>query len=255
MLDDSTPEYPLCACGCGRSVVRRDGRKQRFLRGHSGSGTKVDAVCATCAIPFRTERWRVDSFNRVYCSKSCCDSRPLVRETRPCSVCGAPLTRKPSIFRLAKNPVCASCVGALRHKSRVGPSVSVACESCGKEYLVWPSKAKINKHHYCSIECRALHIVGPANPSYTSGKGRKVEYGFNWKRQRRLALIRDKRRCQHCGKVPKDSRSLHVHHIRAAHLFAGDFESANALTNLITLCLPCHKAAEFGRVHVQTRLI
>lgn len=56
----------------------------------------------------------------------------------------------------------------------------------------------------------------------------------NWQTIRRVALDRDGWRCQTCGKAGR----LEVHHQRP--LFAG---GTNQPDNLLTLCVPCHKAA------------
>ena len=64
----------------------------------------------------------------------------------------------------------------------------------------------------------------------------------------RAALARDGGACRVCGKAPTKPRYLHVHHIRPAYLFDGDWESANDLSNLVTLCATCHKGVESGRI-------
>lgn len=247
MLPDST----LCACGCGRPIPpRNDSKQYRYIRGH-GTTKLVETACETCGKSIRSKV----RCAHVYCSIKCKGIANRRKITIRCPNCGKERLRKPHVDALAKSEFCYHCRGVLRSLNRVGPNVPVTCEACGKHYLVWPSKAKTNKHHYCSIDCRAKHIIGPNNPSFTSGHGRKVEYGFNWKRQRNAALKRDRFQCQHCGKRPKKPRYLHVHHIMPAHRFNGDYESANDLANLITLCMPCHKAAERGAIPIQPRLI
>lgn len=111
-----------------------------------------------------------------------------------------------------------------------------------------PSIVRKNAHFYCSRECRAISILGADNPAYRSGWGRRREYAGNWRRQRRAALARDGGACRVCGKAPTKPRYLHVHHIRPAYLFDGDWESANDLSNLVTLCATCHKGVESGRI-------
>jgi 5-methylcytosine-specific restriction endonuclease McrA len=56
--------------------------------------------------------------------------------------------------------------------------------------------------------------------------------------QKRKARARDDRTCQHCGAPGSD-----VHHIRPFRFFT-DYREANELTNLITLCKPCHRRAD-----------
>lgn len=57
--------------------------------------------------------------------------------------------------------------------------------------------------------------------------------------QKRKARTRDKRLCQTCGALGTD-----VHHIVPFRWFDGDWQKANALANLVTLCKPCHRKAD-----------
>lgn len=104
---------------------------------------------------------------------------------------------------------------------------------------------------------------------------RPNDYGPNWKSQRLRALDRDNHQCRMCGassdltgfqpdgleseeglQKPVRSRSLHVHHIRPFREFNyvpgqnENYQAANRLDNLITLCPGCHRQAEAGQ---QTR--
>lgn len=76
-------------------------------------------------------------------------------------------------------------------------------------------------------------------------------YGQNWYKQRKATLERDNYTCQACGKEGrrlKNNRwNLHVHHKSKIKNFVDsrtkevDYESANDLSNLVTLCQNCHK--------------
>lgn len=74
----------------------------------------------------------------------------------------------------------------------------------------------------------------------------KNGYGANWWKQRGKALKRDDYKCTKCG----SKRGLQVHHIRKIALFYNrnkgelDYESANHLSNLTTLCSRCHRVAD-----------
>lgn len=82
---------------------------------------------------------------------------------------------------------------------------------------------------------------------------RPNDYGPNWKTQRRRALARDNHQCRMCG---ASEGMLHVHHIRPFREFNyapgqnENYQEANQLDNLITLCPSCHRQAEAGQ---QTR--
>jgi 5-methylcytosine-specific restriction endonuclease McrA len=79
--------------------------------------------------------------------------------------------------------------------------------------------------------------------------GKVAAYGTSWPLQRALAFSRDGGRCQspdHDAARSANARLL-VHHIKPLRDFNGDTEAANQLSNLITLCNPCH-GAEHSRM-------
>ncbi|MEW5957509.1 MAG: Zn-binding domain-containing protein, partial [Chloroflexota bacterium] len=69
-----------------------------------------------------------------------------------------------------------------------------------------------------------------------------IDYGPNWPAQREQARARDGYRCQICG-APERGRAHDVHHKAPFRTFAS-YRQANQLSNLITLCRPCHRRAE-----------
>jgi DEAD/DEAH box helicase domain-containing protein len=75
------------------------------------------------------------------------------------------------------------------------------------------------------------------------------DYGPRWSTLRLAARTRDSFRCQVCGALEK-GREHDVHHKIPFREFVReasgqpDYERANHLTNLITLCPTCHKRAE-----------
>lgn len=85
-------------------------------------------------------------------------------------------------------------------------------------------------------------------------KGGVDYYGPNWERQRERRLEKDDYECVVCGlsdseiKERGDKDGLHVHHIEKLRLFEGengiDYERANRIENLITLCRTCHSRWE-----------
>lgn len=80
----------------------------------------------------------------------------------------------------------------------------------------------------------------------------KARYGPNWPTQRKKALERDNYTCVKCHHVgyrkPNGRWSVSVNHKRKIKLFVTanvlDWEAANDLSNLETLCEVCHKAAD-----------
>lgn len=75
---------------------------------------------------------------------------------------------------------------------------------------------------------------GDGSPSYQGG----------WDTARKTALERDDYECQDCGRTDDEQRDaygcgLNVHHKKRYRTF-DDPEQAHKLSNLITLCQPCH---------------
>ncbi|GGK79511.1 hypothetical protein GCM10009067_34780 [Haloarcula sebkhae] len=95
--------------------------------------------------------------------------------------------------------------------------------------------------------------VGPDHHNWKEQPGHEWrEYGDNWDEQRQKALERDDYTCQTpgCEWTQEDhreafKRGLHVHHIRPLSAFGVDenevdFERANRLENLVTVCAEHH---------------
>jgi DEAD/DEAH box helicase domain-containing protein len=68
------------------------------------------------------------------------------------------------------------------------------------------------------------------------------DYGPDWTLQKKLTRMRDHFTCQVCGAVETD-QAHHVHHKVPFKLFT-NYEQANRLENLTTLCPSCHRKAE-----------
>ena len=69
-----------------------------------------------------------------------------------------------------------------------------------------------------------------------------IDYGPDWLAQRASTRARDGYRCQVCG-LPENGREHDVHHKIPFRSFI-NYQQANILSNLITLCHPCHQKAE-----------
>ncbi len=76
-----------------------------------------------------------------------------------------------------------------------------------------------------------------------------------WQERREAARSRDGYRCRLCGKPEAHQRQHDVHHIRPLREFLAEaylngaelsavYKAAHALSNLMTLCSPCHRRAE-----------
>ena len=95
---------------------------------------------------------------------------------------------------------------------------------------------------------------GEANPRWKDQSERRY-YGSNWTQQRTRAVQRDGRVCQHPGcQITSETheerfgRDLHVHHVISLGAYDEDgsinYERANQLSNLVTLCLKHHSVWE-----------
>lgn len=252
-------EFRPCLCGCG-SLVRRfavDGKERHYRRGHappeSAQGKTNPVVCANCGKGCLVKRGRLHRGAPFYCGDQCRGQASRRDRDLTCFQCGKRFQRKSYRQPYAHDFCSLKCAGAFR-STLPRLEVPVTCSNCGRTFKVWQFKLRLNRNFYCNPKCRAAHIVGKNNPSFTDGAGRKRKYGPNWRQQARKAYLRDGYRCTHCGKKPKNRRHLHAHHIRPFRRFNGDWKSANQLPNLITLCLKCHKRAEKGKIQFQLPL-
>lgn len=171
-------------------------------------------ICVWCGKQFETFYCRKD---RKFCSHQC------MSEYGASVTPGAP--RKEG-FRIIQN-----------------------CKICGKPYETNRIQILLRGSSCCSKECVAelnsRRMRKDGNPNYRGGT---ILYrGANWGRQSRKALKRDGYRCQICGKrVNRHKHDYGIHHIRPFREYEGDYENANHLSNLITLCRSCHARVEFG---------
>jgi 5-methylcytosine-specific restriction endonuclease McrA len=155
-----------------------------------------------------------------------------------CQTCGATFQVSPSRFKHGRGKSCSPACQHAAVARKLQMRVTLTCHGCGCEYARAPSHAASDsgKGKYCSRHCRDTHRIRGLHPQYLGGPD---DYrGPNWQSQKRKAKSRDNRTCQHCQSVGSD-----VHHIRPFRLFS-DYLEANNLSNLITLCRPCHRVAD-----------
>lgn len=158
--------------------------------------------------------------------------------SRNCEHCGGSFQVIPSRLKHGRGRHCSPACqyAAIRARPK---GVPFSCVACGTQFSLAPSTVRNHRGagKYCSRVCRDKHWVGKNTPNWQNGSG-VYKRGNRWYSTRRRILARDKV-CQHCG--AKDE--LHVHHNIPFRMFE-DVASANADSNLVALCPPCHRKEE-----------
>jgi len=182
-------------------------------------------------------------------------------ETRQCSWCGDTIERAPSRFvnqRTGKEyerHFCdRGCRGAWESEHQSGDDhpqynhVTVECDWCGDTKDVKPTDAERVEHHFCDRDCMGRWFsTNRRGDDHHRWKGGPVgAYGPGWTRARREARERDGYECVSCGMTDdehlnKFNRELEVHHVTPIPADTDAPEQYHELTNLKTLCRPCHR--------------
>ena len=199
---------------------------------------RLKYVCLFCGKAFLDRAKK----KRKYCSRECAGkahSKSAKRITRTCDHCRHRFTTPdPSNWDARhQQRFCSSvCKGkgiAQERGLRLRKTTTFICEHCKQPFT---RVARIDRdYHYCGLKCFHAHHRGENHHCWQGGAERY--YGPNWEQQRRFALIRDEYRCQHCG---IENVTMSVHHIVPRSAFGMDWQAMNALSNLISLCSPCH---------------
>lgn len=174
-----------------------------------------------------------------------------------CIECGQQFLYYPSEKRGLYCPDCVADESVSCTPSRPDASgrVTVTCRYCGSEFSAVRSRAEANEDLYCDRACYRAGLSadrrargtwgGDDNPQWQGGIDTADHYGPAWNRQRRRALERDDHTCQRCGvNADKMAAPPEVHHKEPVRTF-DDPTDAHTLSNLVTLCRPCHRAVEY----------
>lgn len=214
--------------------------------------------CPTCGKSFQVDTHT--NPRKKFCSKPCANKNRADASKKSiftCQWCGKSFEewtyRKPSYC----SNQCRSEYGARQPKPHKKPRALVECKclTCGKLFSVDKTQIELRGGgKYCSRVCkyksRSITFSGENNPNYKGGVSHDNIYfrGSNWGAQKRKAVKRDNHMCQVCGAGGNLFNALGVHHIKPYRLFNGDFEAANQLSNLITLCRKHHALVECGKI-------
>lgn len=226
----------------------------------------AERVCANCEGPLESE------YATKYCSPECFhEGHSFAGEKNPnykgakksttCEICGTRFdfypSDKPGLF-------CADCVkneqwqtspriSGSDHPRWGGGKITKICDVCGEKVTRHPSGFADNVT-LCSPDCQGVWLsdsfTGQGHPNWKGG-GNEA-YGKGWRRAKLTTLERDDYTCLVCGKTKDDiGRNPDVHHIVPVRAFVeadgADKEDAHASRNLVTLCVTCHRRADFGR--------
>jgi len=211
---------------------------------------KISTICPRCNKTFE----HFPSVYRVFCSKDCHNKGTIKPHT--CKTCGKGFDAPAYLNRKFCSLNCAyqdkdrirSVIQKRKPRPKKGKTLyAKPCQQCGKEFKC--NLARVSTSRFCSLTCYHAWFAKQGRPSGDKSPFWKGGFngwrGPNWKAQSRLAKIRDNYTCQRCGfDGSKKSRSLCVHHIKPFKHFAGKWERANKLSNLVTLCFKCHGIVE-----------
>jgi 5-methylcytosine-specific restriction endonuclease McrA len=253
---------------CGKELANVAGMSTHHTRSHGGYVYLVKD-CAGCGgeIAKRLSDYN-ENADKHYCSNECMsawrsencsgEQHPRWNSDQPvvdCCICGDPVRRPQSYVdqhdKITCSKECRSEVLSDIMSKENNPNwkdnshTTSKCGHCEEEFEHVISRDR----SYCSRSCRAKDRTGKEAPNWKGGWESEY-YGPNWEEQRDRALERDGNECVYCGVSQDDAKGktgspLHVHHRQRKETFRDgsgnlDYESANALSNLITLCVVCH---------------
>lgn len=220
---------------------------------------RVTLRCRYCSAEFEVLHCQQDTHK--YCSKECrlmdgwTQADPSKRSVFTCEWCHKKFEewtyRKP---RFCSSQCRSEYAAHLPKPWQRKPNIHIlrTCAFCGRRYKTTIHQIRLRGSRFCSTKCKNAQMSidrrGEKNPHWSGGTLGADAYGPNWGRQRRRAAKRDKHTCQNCGYQAGGDHILDVHHIIPLRDFDGDWQAANKLSNLITLCRPCHIQIESGQI-------
>lgn len=163
-------------------------------------------------------------------------------EKRDCIICNYEMTVPKSVKTIT---TCSNYCKRVKLKMQKSKGYYTQCRVCDK--AIWSQPKK--KRQFCSITCSNVGTrLFSAERNIKRGTYKKY-YGPSWLSQRRLARERDGFGCQMCKVSEVEyGMELSVHHIKPFVLFSSS-EEANQLSNLLSVCEPCHRKIHSGDMH------
>lgn len=220
---------PALTCErCGRPRNRKHGNRRFCSRSCAAEAVRgPQNRCSICAVDIGP-RASACNVHRHTAKRS--------QRERKCRQCGSGFIPFDSQLRRSAGVYCSrDCYNAARAPRLA--FITVSCRLCSKEFRRTQAAVKRVKNAFCSKRCAEVWNSGERNASYRGGE--RHRRGPGWTRNRQLARERDKV-CRLCGKTPEENRqALSVDHIVPWRTFE-DEVAANDLSNLVSLCRPCH---------------
>ncbi len=235
-----------------------------------------DVVCSNCGSEFTVtpSRYKRNTSGNFYCSNKC-QSNGMVRDEHPrwndslkfsCKYCGKEFRGKKGNPNTYCSQTCAGKDKPL--KDRVDDEVWERIKEEQSERFSGENNPMKNEETKGEVIKKMTQTrkeqgspwnkgenngmygkTGRDNPAWRGGG--EDYYGESWVELRRNARKRDNYECQNCGKREESiDRELDVHHIKPRRKF-DNVENANYMENVITLCMSCHRMAEFGDLEVE----
>jgi 5-methylcytosine-specific restriction endonuclease McrA len=203
---------------------------------------QMKIACEVCGKEFTSHREKKRKQSR-FCSWVCrIKSKDKIIK---CPECGIE-------FRVAigkDRKFCSQiCSNRYNQKPVLGKKSIFTCKWCNKDFEEWTYRHP----SFCSSLCRSKY-AGRKRGEQLYKPEKKQSRGMEWKAQAALARKRDKYTCQVCGRHGwVDKFLVQVHHIIPYRSFDGDYEKANALSNLVSVCPSCHPKLEAGLVKLKS---
>lgn len=218
------------------------------------------------------------SYQKKFCSETCLRESVSYKgtanpnyqggkETTECELCGDEFEYYPSEKEGLYCPTCVEnerwrstpVVEGKKHPRWNGGKRELACAVCNETIERYPS-GMTGEVTVCSEECRGSWLsesfTGDGHPNWKGGGNEP--YGKGWNSVRQQALERDGYSCVICSKTEEEiGRNPDVHHITPVRAFIESDryrkEDAHYLENVVSLCIDCHRKADFGKIS-NTRL-
>ncbi|WP_276280284.1 HNH endonuclease [Halorussus caseinilyticus] len=223
--------------------------------------------CANCGDEFYCE------YEKKYCSETCHgeavsyegESNPNFqdkKEVAECSLCGTEF----EYYESSKVGLyCSDCVEqkswrpirdiqGSKNPRWNGGKIELECAVCDSTVERYPSNVT-GETTVCSEECRTEWLseafAESGHPNWKGGGN--GSYGKGWNAVRRKALERDGYECVVCSKSRDEiGRNPDIHHIVPVRSFVEssnrDKTDAHFLGNVVSLCIGCHRKADFGKI-------